>query len=134
MTEKLLARAAAVQLLVALLTGGYAAAAITGLLPVDARSALAAHINGLFGSLLLLGLAYSLQFVKYGPAGKNRLAWCFICATYANWLLTTLKAALHVSGVIYTGQGANDAVFVLLMAAVVLPSLGGAAAWVAGLF
>lgn len=130
--ERTLAKAAAWALLLGFLTGVYAAAAAGGMLPVDARSALAAHLNALIGGLLLLGVAYSLQFLRYGPQGKSRLGWAFIVAVYANWLLTAVKAALHVRSINWTGEPANDAVYVALLLLVIAPSLGGAAAWAAG--
>ncbi len=130
---RLLARAAAWLVLLGLLTGFYVSAAMTGKLPVDAHAALASHLNALLGAFLLLGVAVTLPLLRYGPVGQRRLAWAFIVANFANWLVTAVKAWLHVSGVDLTGQPANDAILVALTLTVVLPGLGGAAAWVHGL-
>jgi (hydroxyamino)benzene mutase len=130
---RLLARAAAWLVLLGLLTGLYVSAAMTGKVPADAHAALASHLNALLGAFLLLGVAVTLPLVRYGPAGQRRMAWAFIVANFANWLVTAIKAWLHVSGVDLTGQAANDAIFVALTLTVVLPGLGGAVAWVHGL-
>ncbi len=134
MSQKTLVRAGAILLLLGLLTGLLVAPAMTGLLPLEPRSLLAAHLNALMGAFLLWGLAFSLPMLRYGPAGKARLAWAFLAAVYGNWLITAVKSRLHVSGLGWTGEPVNDAVLVALAAVVVLPSLGGAAAWVLGLF
>lgn len=129
---RLLGGAAALLLFLGLLTGGYAAFAMTGQLPADPHAALAAHLNGLLGAFLLLGVAWSVPLLGYGDAGLRRLAWLFIVPSYANWLVTAVKAWLHVAGLGRTGEPANDAVFVVLNLTVVLPSLVAAAAWFEG--
>ncbi|WP_239576964.1 hypothetical protein [Archangium primigenium] len=129
---RLMAHAAAWLLLVGLLTGGYVAAAMTGKVPAEPRGALASHLNALMGTFLLLGVAWSLPMLRYGPRGQTRLAWAFIGANFANWAVTAVKAWLHVAGVDATGEPVNDAVFGVLTLSVVLPSLGAAAAWVYG--
>ena len=130
---RLLARGAAWLVLLGLLTGLYVAAAMTGKISADPHVALASHLSALLGAFLLLGVAVTLPLLRYGPTGQRRLAWAFIVANFANWWVTGVKAALHVSGLEWTGQPANDAVFVALTLAVVLPGLGGAAAWIFGL-
>lgn len=127
-----MAHAAAWLLLLGLLTGGYVAAAMTGKVPADPHTALAAHIGALLGTFTLLGVAWSLPMLRYGSVGQKRLAWLFIVPVYANWAVTSVKALLHVSGVDYTGQGGNDAVFITLNITVVVPVLIAAAAWVYG--
>jgi (hydroxyamino)benzene mutase len=130
---RLLARAAAWLVLLGLLTGVYVSAAMTGKVAADAHAALASHLNALLGAFLLLGVAVTLPLLRYGPVGQRRLAWAFIVANFANWLVTAVKAWLHVSGVELTGHPANDAVFVALTLTVVLPAVGGAGAWIHGL-
>ena len=130
---RLLARAAAWLVLLGLLTGIYVSAAMTGKVAVDAHAALASHLNAILGAFLLLGVAVTLPLLRYGPTGQRRLAWAFIVANFANWWITAVKSALHVSGVDWTGQPANNAIFVALTLGVVLPGLGGAVAWVHGL-
>ncbi len=130
---RLLARAAAWLVLLGLLTGLYVSAAMTGKVAADAHAALASHLNAILGAFLLLGVAVTLPLLRYGPTAQRRLAWAFIVANFANWAVTAVKSALHVSGVDWTGQPANDAIFVALTLGVVLPGLGGAAAWVYGL-
>ncbi len=129
---RLMAHAAAWLVLLGLLTGGYVSAAMTGKVPADPAMALASHLNALMGAFLLLGVAWTLPMLRYGPEGQRRLAWAFILANFANWFVTGVKALLRVPGVDYIGQPVNDAVFGVLTLTVVLPALGAAAAWVYG--
>jgi (hydroxyamino)benzene mutase len=129
---RLLARSAASLFLLGLLTGIYVAAAMTGKVPADGHTALAAHLNALLGCFLMLGVAVTLPLLRYGPVGQRRLAWAFIVPNFANWTITSVKAWLHVAGVDLNGDPHNDRVFAALTALVVLPSLGAAIAWVYG--
>lgn len=128
MSQKGLARAGAVLLLLGLLTGVFISSPA-----FDTHSLLAAHLDALMGAFLLWGLAFSLPMLRYDDVGRSRLAWTFVVASYGNWLITAIKSWLHVSGLGWTADPANDAVLVALLAAVVLPSLAGAGAWIAGL-
>lgn len=127
-----MAHAAAWLMLIGLLTGGYVSSAMTGKVPADPHMALAAHLNALMGTFFLLGVAWTLPMLRYGPVGQQRLAWAVIIANFANWGVTCIKAWLRVSGVDFIGQPANDAIFVTLTATVVLPALAAAGAWVYG--
>ncbi|RKH92843.1 hypothetical protein D7Y13_35250, partial [Corallococcus praedator] len=127
-----MAHAAAWLMLLGLLTGGYVSAAMTGKVPADPQMALAAHLNALMGTFFLLGVAWTLPLLSYGPVGQQRLAWAVIVANYANWSITCVKAWLRVSGVDLIGQAANDTVFVALTLSVVLPSLVATGAWIHG--
>ncbi|CAM4113455.1 hypothetical protein [Corallococcus exiguus] len=129
---RLMAHAAAWLMLVGLLTGGYVSAAMTGKVPADPQMALAAHLNALMGTFFLLGVAWTLPMLRYGPVGQRRLAWAVIVANWANWGITCVKAWLRVSGVDFIGQPVNDAVFGALTVSVVLPALIAAGAWVYG--
>lgn len=129
---RLMAHAAAWLMLVGLLTGGYVSSAMTGKVPADPHMALAAHLNALMGTFFLLGVAWTLPMLRYGPVGQQRLAWAVILANFANWAVTCVKAWLRVSGVDLVGQPANDAIFITLTLTVVLPSLAATAAWVYG--
>jgi (hydroxyamino)benzene mutase len=129
---RLMAHAAAWLMLLGLLTGGYVSSAMTGKVPADPHMALAAHLNALMGTFFLLGVAWTLPMLRYGPVGQQRLAWLVIGANFANWWVTCVKAWLRVSGVDFIGQAANDAIFVTLTVTVVLPALAAAGAWVYG--
>jgi (hydroxyamino)benzene mutase len=131
-TERLLGASAAVLFLVALLTGLFAGAAMTGKIPADGHAALAAHLNALMGTFLLVSFAWTLPMLHIGPVGKRRLAVLFVGTSFANWAVTTLKALLFVGGLEPSGQAANMLVFALLQATVVLPGIGGAGVWVWG--
>ncbi len=130
---RLLARGAAWLTLLGLLTGLYVAAAMTGKVPADPHTALAAHLAALLGAFLLLGVAVTLPLLRYGPVGQRRLALGVHHANVANWLVTSVKAWIRVAGIELNGNLANDAVFVVLTLTVVLPSLGAAVAWIHGL-
>lgn len=127
-----MAHAAAWLMLLGLLTGGYVSSAMTGKVPADPHMALAAHLNALMGAFFLLGVAWTLPMLRYGPVGQQRLAWLVIVANFANWAVTGVKAWLHVKGVDLIGEPANDAIFLTLTATVVLPALAAAGAWVYG--
>lgn len=129
---RLMAHAAAWLMLLGLLTGGYVSSAMTGKIPADPHMALAAHLNALMGTFFLLGVAWTLPMLRYGPVGQQRLAWLVIVANFANWVVTGVKAMLHVKGVDFIGESANDAIFLTLTATVVLPALAAAGAWVYG--
>ena len=96
---------------------------MTGKVPADPHMALAAHLNALMGTFFLLGVAWTLPMLRYGAVGQQRLAWLVIVANFANWSVTCVKAWLHVSGVDFIGQAANDAIFITLTVTVVLPAL-----------
>ena len=130
--QKTMCRAAAWLFLLSLLTGGLVPGAMNGSLPFDAHALLASHLNALMGSFLLLGVAWTLPLLRYRDGGQRRLGWAFIVASYGNWAITAAKARLHVPGLEWTGDRANDAIFLLLTAFVVVPSLAAAIAWVAG--
>lgn len=130
--QRTLAMAAAVLILIGLITGFLAAAAMSGQLAVDGHSMLAAHLNALLGSFWMVAVAWSMPMLRYGPSGQGRLSWLVIVPNYANWFITAIKAVLQVKGVAKTGEARNDAIFFLLGAFVVLPSLAAATGWIAG--
>jgi (hydroxyamino)benzene mutase len=133
-TQTLLARAGAILILLGLLTGGYVSAAMTGALPVDAGAALASHLNAILGGFWIFAVAWSVPRLGYGPTGARRLAWLVIVSNFANWFVTAIKAWLKVKGIAAIGEWKNDAIFGLLTALVVIPSLAAAGAWVWALF
>lgn len=127
-----LLRAGAILLFGGMITGLLVAAAMTGKVGADGRMVLGAHLNAILGAFILFGFAMSLKYMKYGETGLRRISLTLIVSNYANWLVTILKAFLHVHGVDATGQGKNDLVFGLLTAFVVLPSFVGIFYWVIG--
>jgi hydroxylaminobenzene mutase len=133
-TQTLLARAGAILILLGLLTGGYVSAAMTGALPVDAGAALASHLNAILGGFWIFAVAWSVPRLGYGPTGARRLAWLVIVPNFANWFVTAIKAWWMVKGIAAIGEWKNDAIFGLLIALVVIPSLAAAGAWAWGLF
>jgi hydroxylaminobenzene mutase len=119
-------------MLLGLLTGLYIAAAMGQRIHVDVHSAVAAHLNAMLGALWMIAVAWSLPMLSYGEAGRRRLAIAVSVPNYANWLITGVKAALHVSGVDVTADPANNAVLGALTLGVVLPSLAAGGAWILG--
>jgi hydroxylaminobenzene mutase len=130
--ERTLGLAAAWLMLVALLTGIYAAAAMTGKLHVDGHAALASHLNALMGTFLLGVVGWTMPMLSYGPRGKRVLAMVLIVSSFANWLITAVKAALFVAGIDVQGQARNDSVFIALQIFVVVPMIAAAIAWIIG--
>jgi hypothetical protein len=70
--------------------------------------------------------------MRYGLAGRLRLARLVVLATWANWLITLVASVLGVRGLEYTADARNNAIAVLLELFVVAPSLLGALAWAWG--
>ena len=98
----------------------------------DGHAALASHLNALMGTFLLCALGWTLPMLSYGETGKRRIAIVFIVSSFANWLITAVKAALFVAGIDVQGHAANDGVFIALQIFVVLPTIGAASAWILG--
>ncbi len=127
------ARAGAWLFAVGLLTGVWVAVVFTEKIVVAIpRLALAAHLNGILGGLWLVAVAATLDRMRYGLAGRRRLARVVILATWANWLITLIASTLGVRGLEYTTDARNNAIAVLLEVFVVAPSLLGAFAWAWG--
>jgi (hydroxyamino)benzene mutase len=119
---------------VGMVTGIWAAVVLTGQVTVGLpRLALAAHLNGLLGGFWLVLVGATLDMLRYGDAGRRRLAWVVMVPAWANWLVTLLASFLGVTGLQYTHDMTNNAIAALLQALVVLPSLVGAFAWAWGL-
>jgi hydroxylaminobenzene mutase len=127
------ARAGAWLFAVGLVTGIWVAVVLTGkvVVPIP-RLALAAHLNGILGGLWLIAVAATLDRMRYGLAGRRRLALVVMVATWANWLITLVASVLGVRGLEYTTDARNNAIAVLLELFVVAPSLLGAVAWAWG--
>jgi hypothetical protein len=128
----MLGLAAAWLMLASLLTGIYAAGAMTGQLHADGHTALASHLNALMGTFLLGVVGWTMPMLSYGPRGKRILAIVLIVSSFANWLITAVKAALFVAGINLQGHAKNDGVFVVLQIFVVLPMFAAAIAWIIG--
>lgn len=133
-TQKLLAKSAALLVLIAMLTGFLVASAMTGQLHAEAGSLLAAHVNALAGSAWLVALGWSLPMTRFGEVGRKRMALMVIFPCFANWLVTAAKAFFFVKGVGADGNTANNVIFALLGITVVVPSVAAAGVWVYSLF
>jgi hydroxylaminobenzene mutase len=127
------AAAGAALLVLAFATGVLLGAVMTHKVSADVHEIVAAHLNAVLGSLWLFALAYTLPMLRFGELGTRRLVLATAVPAYMNWLVTTIKAFLHVSGVDVTGDRVNDAVFATLGVFVVGPSFGAAIAWTYGL-
>lgn len=140
MTDKLspvarfLGLAAAVLMLLGLLTGMLLSAAMTGKVSAEPHMVLASHLNAILGCFWMVSVAFTLPWLRYGPVGAQRLAWLVVLPNYANWAVTAFKAFWKVSGVDAIGEFKNDTIFGLLTVLVVLPSLAAASAWIYGFF
>ena len=128
--QRLMARHAAVLMLLGLLTGAFAGLSMTGKIDADGHAALASHLNALLGTFWVLGVAWSVPFFRYGERGARRLAFIVIGAQYGNWFVTLVKSVWHVSGLDFSSDVKNNTVFVALLLAVVLPSLAASVLWI----
>ncbi len=111
------------------LTGLLLAGAATGVLPAETDAVLAAHLNAILGTFLLLGLAFTSRHWCLSERGQRALVFAFLLSSYANWAVTLTKAFLHVRGLEISGNVTNDAIAGLLTVLVALPTLVGAALW-----
>src|SRR5678815_4193749 len=84
-TQRLLGGAAALLFALSLLSGLYAGAAMSGKLAVNPGAALASHLNGMMGAFLLVSFGWTLPMLRYGAAGRRRIALAFVLTSYANW-------------------------------------------------
>lgn len=132
-TQRWLAQSGALLMFLALLSGGYLAAAMGGQIDADLHSVVATHLNGLFGALTLFALGWTLPWISYSPITVRRVAQALVLSTYANFVVTGVKALLHVAGVAWTNNPANNAIFIILNTTVVAPGLIGTFAWFWGL-
>jgi len=131
--SKRLAAAGALLFFIGVLTGIWAAAALTGQVKVAApHLALAAHLNGLLGGLWLIAVAWTFQFLHYREAGLRRLAVAVSIPAWANWLVTLSASLLGVNGLIYTNDATNNLIAVLLQVLVVIPTFISCGFWVWG--
>ena len=131
--QKRLAMAGALLFLIGMLTGLWAAVALTGLVKVGIpHLALAAHLNGILGGLWMIAVAWTFKFLGYSARGQHRLALIVGLAAWSNWLVTLLASFLGVTGLMYSGNRDNDLIAVLLQTLVVVPSLVASGFWVWG--
>jgi len=113
------------------LTGGMISMVEAGKLNADLGMTLAAHLNGFLGAFWMLAVAWTLQYSTLGVQGMNLLAWLTTGSVYANWAITVVKSMLKVHGAWTNGEPVNDAVFNLLTAFVVLPTIAASVLWIA---
>ncbi len=123
----------ALLVVVGLLTGFYAAAALTGQAPGDGRMVVAAHVTTLMSGLVLAAYAVSLPYLRYSHVGCTRLALVFIVSGVAGWAFNFAKAVFATHALQPNGTPVNDVLFGVGTLTVVLPFFGGAVAWAWGL-
>ncbi|MBS1986084.1 MAG: hypothetical protein JST16_18125 [Bdellovibrionales bacterium] len=123
----------ALLVLVGMVTGLWSAAALTGQVTlVIPRLALAAHLNGLMGGLLLIAVGVSFAHLGYDSRQLYRLTWLVSLPCWANWLVTLVASILGVNGLSYTDNRSNNGVAFALQVLVVLPMFFACAYWLRG--
>ena len=113
--------------------GLYLVGVMTELVPGNEAMTLGAHINGLMGAFWLLGMGWSLSFVRLSERLLSVAVWMTLAGAWFNFLLAMIKALPGVMAIEFTGNTMNDVVFVARILLVVIPSLVGPALWVWGL-
>ena len=130
----LVTKSAAILFMLGLLTGIHVTLVATGKIDGSIQASLAAHLNGIIGSLIVLSLLIILPGIKYGHTYKRNLMLMFIISNYANWLITFIKSIAQVEGItILDNAPLNNIIHILLVLFVVLPSITGAALWIFGI-
>jgi (hydroxyamino)benzene mutase len=64
---------------------------------VNARLGLTAHIVGVLGGMMLLLIGLVSSALVLEPHAMRLFRWCWIYATYANWIASVLGAATGAS-------------------------------------
>jgi hydroxylaminobenzene mutase len=123
----------ALMLWITMIYGLYLVGVMTDLVPGNEAMTLGAHINGLMGAFWLLGLGWSLSFVRLSERLLSIAVWMTLAGAWFNFLLAMIKAVPGVMAIEFTGGAFNDVVFVARLLLVVIPSLVGPALWVWGL-
>jgi hypothetical protein len=125
--------------LVVAATSLFLVGAITGILIPTAGAdkamfgrLLAAHLNAILSCSWLLGIAWTLPRLSLGEGQLRALCVLAIVSSWANWAVTLAKAWLSVAALDWGGGGANGAVWLALVATVVVPTLGAAGLWALG--
>ncbi len=131
--SEIVVRAAGILFLLGLLTGIYVTMIATGKISGSIEASLAAHLNGIIGSMIILSLLLILQYIKYGGSYKMIMVMLFIISNYFNWIITLIKSLLQVDGIqIIDNSLSNNIIHIALVIFVVIPSLTGATMWVIG--
>lgn len=124
---------AAVLFFMAAVTGLLVSAAYSHKIVANPKFMLGAHLNALLGCFWLLGLAYSLQWVRLSEKATNLLLMTAVLSAFANWFVTIIKSFMNVQGIDFTGHKENDLIFVILTLSVVIPTFISGWLWVQGL-
>ncbi len=131
--QKTLALYGAILFAVGLAFGVWAGMGLSGMVSLRLpRLSLATHLNGLLGGLWLIAVASTFPHLKYGKIQLTRLSFLVGIPAFANVFITFAASLLGRNGLIYTGEGRNDAVAFALQFFVVLPSLVGTLYWIRG--
>lgn len=131
--KQIIVKAAGFLFLLGLLTGVYVTMVATGKIDGSLEASLAAHLNGIIGSMLILSLLLILRYVKFGKSYKVIMVMMFIISNYFNWVITLMKSLLHVQGVqMLENSPTNNLIHIALILLVVIPALTGAVMWVFG--
>ena len=129
-----LGKPGALLMLLALLSGLFIAAVMTGRVDADVHSVVAAHLNAFLGSLWIFAMAWSLPMLALSDTQLKVMTVGVVISNYSNLLVTVFKSLLKVSGVDWTSEGRNNLVFGLLSLLVVVPSVTAGMFWVIGFF
>ncbi|WP_420316112.1 hypothetical protein [Ekhidna sp.] len=131
--QRFVIKSASILFFLGLLTGIYVTIVATGKMEGNLSASLAAHLNGIIGSLIILSLILIIPYTKYGHTYKVIMIAMFIVSNYANWIITLIKSYLQVVGLeIIENSISNNLIHILLVVMVVIPSLTGAIMWILG--
>ena len=117
----------------AAVTGLLVSAAFTKKVTANPHYMLASHLNALMGCFWLLGVAFTLKWVRLGGQTLALLLITSVVAAYANWLVTLFKSFMDVPGIDFVGDTRNDFIFIVLTITVVVPTFISAWLWLVGL-
>ena len=128
-----LAKSASILIALGLGTGLYMSLVAMKVIEAEFPTVLSSHLNALLGAFWLLAVGWSLPFCRLSLPQLTRMVQMIIVANYANWLITLIKAHLHVAGIQMTSNWTNNLVLIALTICVVIPALWGCYLWILGL-
>ena len=132
-TGRRLAFHGALLFLMTMAYGGAVSSMMTGMVPGHPHVALSAHLTGLMGALWVWGVGWSLPYGQFSELQTKLVFWGTVVPSYTNFVVGAAKAHTDVMAVTFSGDMANNILFMGRLFGVVIPGLIGAAVLVWGL-
>ena len=123
----------ALMLFLGMVYGLYVALVMTDKVPGHGEIALGSHLNALMGAFWLLGMGWSLAYIKLSDSLLKWCVWMTIVGAWANWIISIFKAFTGDIAIEFTSHWSNNVLFGARALLVIIPCLLGPAIWAWGL-